>query len=418
MSVDLFISCVSDEFARYRDPLRVALTRHDVAVKIQEDFKSLGGDTLRKLEDYIERCSAVVHFVGEMTGSAPPAINVEALLARRPQLKAKMPPLARALDADEAISYTHWEAWLALYFGCDLEIMRPAETVAPSPTFAPTDASRTSQTAHLARLKEMGCHPSAPFASEDNLVAQIYSTSVLSALVEAEKAGKVRRPNNLPFATLGPLFKGREKFLDDLRAALSRKGQAAVVGRALHGLGGVGKTRLAIEYAWRHAGDYSALLFVGADSPEKLNADLGGASGAGRSRSAGKGEAARRSENRRRARLVGGASDLVDDPRQRRRFQSRRPHRQATRAAERRPRDRHRARVGISRASAHARTRHARLGRRNGIPARTHGRGSAPRRPTTRPRRANSPTNSTGSRSGSNKRAPILRASASALHAI
>jgi len=32
MSVYLFIS-VSDEFARDRDPLRVALTRHDVAVR-------------------------------------------------------------------------------------------------------------------------------------------------------------------------------------------------------------------------------------------------------------------------------------------------------------------------------------------------------------------------------------------------
>jgi hypothetical protein len=36
----------------------------------------------------------------------------------------------------------------------------------------------------------------------------------------------------------------------------------------------VGKTRLAIEYAWRHASDYTALLFVSARSPVDLLATL------------------------------------------------------------------------------------------------------------------------------------------------
>lgn len=43
---------------------------------------------------------------------------------------------------------------------------------------------------------------------------------------------------------------------------------------ALHGMGGIGKTRLAVEYAWRHAQDYSALLFVSAETPEILNTGL------------------------------------------------------------------------------------------------------------------------------------------------
>jgi hypothetical protein len=36
----------------------------------------------------------------------------------------------------------------------------------------------------------------------------------------------------------------------------------------------VGKTRLAVEYAHRHAEEYSALLFVVADSPEALRRNL------------------------------------------------------------------------------------------------------------------------------------------------
>ena len=39
---------------------------------------------------------------------------------------------------------------------------------------------------------------------------------------------------------------------------------------------GIGKTRTAIEYAWRYADDYTALLFLSAESPEALNSNLAG----------------------------------------------------------------------------------------------------------------------------------------------
>ena len=70
-SVKVFLSTVSDEFRAYRDQLRSDLTRHNVEVKVQEDFKDLGGDTLDKLDVYIAHCDCVVHLVGDMTGSAP-----------------------------------------------------------------------------------------------------------------------------------------------------------------------------------------------------------------------------------------------------------------------------------------------------------------------------------------------------------
>src|ERR1700733_1781328 len=46
--------------------------------------------------------------------------------------------------------------------------------------------------------------------------------------------------------------------------------------RALRSRGGVGKTRLAIEYAWSREADYSALLFVNASDDSALNAGLAG----------------------------------------------------------------------------------------------------------------------------------------------
>ena len=117
MSISVFLSTVSDEFRLYRDQLAGDLTRHNVSVKVQEDFIDLGGDTLDKLDVYIAHCDAVVHLVGEMTGAAPQAREVAALRRKYPDLTAELPPLAEALRDGDAISYTQWEAWLALYHG-------------------------------------------------------------------------------------------------------------------------------------------------------------------------------------------------------------------------------------------------------------------------------------------------------------
>ena len=90
------------------------------------------------------------------------------------------------------------------------------------------------------------------------------------------------KPIALPYATLGTLIKGRDDFLRQLSDSLGRATDgraAAVVGKAVHGLGGVGKTRLAVEYAWQHQDDYTALLFVPADSPEALRRNLAGLCG-------------------------------------------------------------------------------------------------------------------------------------------
>ena len=79
------------------------------------------------------------------------------------------------------------------------------------------------------------------------------------------------KPANIPYASLGTLFKGRDEFLTELRTHLTAEATTVIKGhRTIHGMGGVGKTRAAIEYAWKHADDYNALLFVAADSPSDL----------------------------------------------------------------------------------------------------------------------------------------------------
>src|SRR5271165_1352062 len=110
MSAKIFLSTVSDEFRAYRDQLRSDLTRHNVEVKVQEDFKDLGGDTLDKLDVYIAHCDAVVHLAGDMTGSAPGEHALGALRSKYPDLADKLPPLGEALRNGSGVSYTQWEA--------------------------------------------------------------------------------------------------------------------------------------------------------------------------------------------------------------------------------------------------------------------------------------------------------------------
>jgi hypothetical protein len=69
-----------------------------------------------------------------------------------------------------------------------------------------------------------------------------------------------------------PVFTGREELLAGARAALTT-GDRAVV-QALRGMGGVGKTQLAIEYTHRHATAYDIVWWINAERPELIGGQL------------------------------------------------------------------------------------------------------------------------------------------------
>jgi tetratricopeptide (TPR) repeat protein len=83
---------------------------------------------------------------------------------------------------------------------------------------------------------------------------------------------------NLPFRR-NPAFTGREQPLAELAEQLGREAATAVT-QTLQGAGGVGKTALAIEYAYRYRSQFDTVWWVRAEQPTTLVGDYAALAGA------------------------------------------------------------------------------------------------------------------------------------------
>jgi tetratricopeptide (TPR) repeat protein len=290
--IQLFISAVTSEFRSYRDSLRDDLTQPDVSVVVQEGFVPTGTTTLKKLDHHIKHCTAVIHLVGNATGASAGEPSLSDLKELYPDLAKRLPALKEVIETGTSrLSYTQWEAYLAIYLRKPLLIAVPeADEQRDQSTGVDQQAA---QQAHLERLKALGHYAEIKFANADRLAIAVLKSPVLRQLVQAGQFPQLRaavagplteagishrpKPIVLPYPSIHTLLKGRDELMAALHQSLVRPAagpHASVISNAIHGLGGIGKTRAAVEYAWHHREDYTAVLFVVANTPEDLRRNL------------------------------------------------------------------------------------------------------------------------------------------------
>jgi hypothetical protein len=257
----VFLSAVTSEFGIARDALANDLQARDLQVRVQRSFRQEpGADTLlRLLHDYIRDCAAVVCVIGTRSGACPSPAAAAAFAHLLP------PGITEA-------SYTQWEFFFARAYKRRLSLYVAAAHYQPDRDEPSGDDFPELQKAFIRHIKAEGLHY-VPFSNRDQLRAEV--------LKEPWPEKLRTKPIVLPYASLGSLFKGREAFLRRLRESLTRDkgGATAIVSKAFYGLGGIGKTRAAVEYAWAYREDYTALLFVQGASPEELLRNLAGLAG-------------------------------------------------------------------------------------------------------------------------------------------
>ncbi|GAA3442259.1 FxSxx-COOH system tetratricopeptide repeat protein [Planomonospora venezuelensis] len=121
----------------------------------------------------------------------------------------------------------------------------------------------------LADLTRIGEHSAA-----ETLLKAFGRTDELSAVdvsaVGARFPGSVPRVWNV--STRNAAFTGRSTVLEALRRQLVGGSAAVVLPQALYGLGGVGKTQVALEYAHRFKADYDLVWWVSSEDRERINA--------------------------------------------------------------------------------------------------------------------------------------------------
>jgi hypothetical protein len=255
----IFLSAVTSEFRRARDELAADLRSRDTLVRVQSDFRQEAGSdtTLKKLHDYIRDCSSVVCIIGARSGACPPPAAAAPFRAMLPS------------GIGEA-SYTQWEFFFTRHYRRRLSIY------IARPDYEPDEPAPAAEDS--ARLQQAFVHH---IVTEHGLDRDYFSSihELARVVLKEDWPRKLPiRPIVLPYPSLGKLFKGRAGLITRLHNGLSPAsgGRAAIASQVLYGLGGIGKTRTAVEYAWTHQQEYTALLFVVAEAAQALRRNLAG----------------------------------------------------------------------------------------------------------------------------------------------
>ncbi|MFD4976086.1 FxSxx-COOH system tetratricopeptide repeat protein [Streptomyces sp. NPDC058424] len=102
--------------------------------------------------------------------------------------------------------------------------------------------------------------------------ATAMSTTQQEPAVESGRSTQPRVWGNIP--PRNPNFTGRVDLLERLSERMREGATTTVLPEAIHGMGGVGKTQLAIEYAYRHQSEYDIVWWIPAERPGQIGQSL------------------------------------------------------------------------------------------------------------------------------------------------
>ena len=228
----VFVSATSRDLRSYRHVVTEWARSRGYDPVVQDEFpvQSDYGTIVQMLRDKLAPCDAVIHLAGTFYGFEP--TNIPTGERRR--------------------SYTQLEYELGKELRRQVFRFIARDDYTPDTPIVQTDDQRELQRQHRERLTR-GSEPySATSRTTGNELYYQFSTpDELRQLLDLiEIRPHVAKPVNLPFHSLGSLFKGREEFLQKLRRVLVEKPThtAAVVGKQAKTRWGSRTTR---KRSWR-----------------------------------------------------------------------------------------------------------------------------------------------------------------------
>ena len=257
----VFISHTSDmaRFPEYRTFVQAAIdavSRVGMAPVDMRHFAARDGSPAGYCQQRVRECEIYVAVIGFQYGSVVPG---------------------------QDMSYTELEFREASLAGLPRLVFLLDEMACPPGL---RDASSTRVRQFRQQLRDAGLIVRS-FTSGDNLELEVFhalSDLIVqgpgqnAALRRRRDPDPIRTPSMVPRIWNVPNrnadFTGRGSILERLHGELDGDGTAVVLARAVYGLGGVGKTQVALEYAHRFKADYRLIWWINAEQPLEITLAL------------------------------------------------------------------------------------------------------------------------------------------------
>ncbi|WP_162907234.1 FxSxx-COOH system tetratricopeptide repeat protein [Allorhizocola rhizosphaerae] len=211
-----------------------------------------------------------------------PGDRLDDLLSACELVTGSTPPVSRIATAVQSIGWKVTEPWgapsilavvdvLSASTPDRIELSEWLNEVAPHVGWSAVDLKRLRQT--TARQMKSPMYRNSKPDVEDGNYDQPEPIVKKRIVIEETPATVSPIRGGIPARNL--FFTGRQAIMDDLRDALAAQQRASVLPEAtLHGYGGVGKTQIAVEYAYRNADQYQLIWWMPAEDPAAVRAQL------------------------------------------------------------------------------------------------------------------------------------------------